>query len=153
MTTPPVDPLDKTNLTTSNFHTGTGVLNTIFNQLLNVTTSLQNVATAQAARLNLYTTIQQGYTQKLTQVHTFATDNGDYIGDPNNSGATTERQNLNQKNTAFTTNLTNQQSIYSDDAKALQSNVNQSNDAVSQQSNLGTSILQELGTLMTSIFT
>lgn len=150
MSTPPVDPLDQTNLTTSNFHTGTEILNNIFNQLLNVTTSLQNVATAQAATLNIYTQIQQAYTQKLADVHTFVAGSTDFIG---GTDATSARSSLNQLNASYTTNLTNQQSIYSDDAKTLQSNVNQSNDAVSQQSNLGTSILQEMGTLLSSMFT
>jgi hypothetical protein len=39
-----------------------------------------------------------------------------------------------------------------DDSRAAQSSMNSLNDAVSQQSNLGTSLLQLLGGLLTSIF-
>ena len=48
--------------------------------------------------------------------------------------------------------MQSRQALVGDDAKALQSNVNQSNDAVTQQSNLGTAILQELSTLLSEIF-
>lgn len=146
----PIPPPSNTNLSTANFHK-TFVLSNIFNLLLNMTTSMQNIAAAQADRLQLYTSWQQTFTDKMAQIKTFMVGGGQFISGTDEP-ASQARQSLNQLNSNYIQTLQNRQSVVSDQAKALQSNVNQSNDAVSQQSNLGTAIIQEMNTLLGSIF-
>lgn len=144
-----VPPGDPTELQYGNY-TRSGILNDIFNQILQMTTSLQQVAAAQANRLNILTQWQKAYTDLMAQVPTFSEAGGAFKGSGTSVSKT--RDDLNRLNAAFTQTLQNRQSVVSDDAKALQSSVNQSNDAVNQQSNLGTAILQELSTLLGTIF-
>lgn len=152
MTTPvtPPAPPDPTSLAPANY-TSTIILNRIFKLVLNMITSLQNVAAAQASRLKFMSSWQAAYTDAMSQVHTFIQGDGKAFSGTG-SGDITARDDLNRFNASLIQTMQNRQSIVSDDAKALQSNVNQSNDAVNQQSNLGTAILQELGTLLQSIF-
>lgn len=140
---------DATELTSGRF-TQTGILNNIFELVLNMTTIMQSAAAAQAGRLTFMAKWQKAYTDVMSQVPTF-TQGGTYFGgaDPN---TTTLRNSLNNSLSNLTQKLQNRQSVVSDDAKALQSNVNQTNDAVNAQSNLGTSIIQELSTLVGAIF-
>lgn len=151
-TEPPFDPVD---LRPARF-THTIILNDIFGLILDMTTSLQRVAATQADRAKLYSSWQKAYTDKMALIHPFIADNGDYIdGSTDNDSDSvqrTKRDELNRINSAFTQNLQNQQSVVSDEAKALQSNISQSNDAVSQQTNLGTAILQQLSGLLGSIY-
>lgn len=144
----PVIPVSGTSLSEANFGK-TVILGNIFNILLNMTTAMQNIAAAQADRLKVYTAWQKAYTDKMSQVHTFIAGGDDHLGTGDYSS---ERQQLNQLNTGYIQTLQNKQSVVSDDAKALQSNINQSNDAVSQQSNLATALIQEMNTLLSAIY-
>lgn len=152
MTVPvtPAPPADPTSLQTGNY-TSTIILNRIFKLLLTMITSLQNVAASQASRLKFMSQWQSAYTDAMSQIHTFIKGGGGAFSGTSSADATA-RDDLNRLNANFTQTLQNRQSVVSDDAKALQSNVNQSNDAVNQQANLGTAILQELGTLLATIF-
>lgn len=62
------------------------------------------------------------------------------------------RSDMNTLNTNFTQQMQGNRQVISDDAKALQTSVNQTNDAVQQQTDMATSILQQLSTILTSIF-
>lgn len=150
MTTPFIPPVDPTNLKTGNY-TSSGILNNIFHLIVQLTGSLQNVAATQAARLSFYTQLQKDYTEFMSQVHTFVIGSHDAIGGTTDAEAKA-RDALNRLNATFTQTLQNRQSVIGDDAKALQSNISQSNDAVNQQNNLGTAILQQMSTLVSSIF-
>lgn len=145
-----ITPVDPSSLAPANY-SSTIILNNIFKLILKMTTSLQNAAAAQADRLSFYTQWQKAYTAALAQVHTFIKGNADTVGGGGSTFATA-RDDLNRLNATLTQTMQNRQSVVSDDAKALQSNVNQSNDAVNQQSNLGTAVIQELGTLLSSIY-
>lgn len=152
MTTPvtPTPPPDPTSLASGNY-TSTVILNRIFELILKMITSLQNAAASQANRLTFMSQWQGAYTDAMGQIHTFIKgDNQVFSG--NNSSDAVKRDDLNRLNSNFIQTLQNRQSVVSDDAKALQSNINQSNDAVNQQSNLGTAILQELSTILAAIF-
>lgn len=145
----PTPPADPTSLASGNY-TSTIILNRIFKLLLGMVSSLQNVAAAQSARLKFMSQWQSAYTDAMAQIHTFIKgDHKAFSGTSSSDGQT--RDDLNRLNSSFTQTLQNRQSIISDDAKALQSNINQSTDAVNQQSNLGTAIIQELGSLLQAI--
>jgi len=142
---PPVSgPPDPTSLASSDFN-ATIILNRLFALILATTTSLQNVAASQANRLTFMSSWQATYTDAMSQVPTF-------VGGDKTFGSAADNQDANLLNSGFTQTLQNRQSVIGDAAKALQSNISQSNDAVNQQSNLGTAILQEISTLTSAIF-
>lgn len=145
----PVDPVDTTSLAPGKY-TRTIILNRIFDLIRKMLSTMQNVATVQADRLTFLTQWQKGYTDVMNQIKIFTT------GDSTVSGAIigndTIRGDLNRLNSQYTETLRNKRSIISDDAKALQSNINQSNDSVNQQSTMGTSIMQTLSSLLSSVF-
>jgi hypothetical protein len=147
----PVAPADNTRLAPGNY-TATGVLNRVFSLIGTVLTSMQSVAAAQASRLTFLSSWQTAYSDMMNQVHTFVASNGDGISDPSSTSDTNLRSDLNKLNSSLIQQMQNNQSIISDDAKALQSNVSQSNDAVNQQATLGTSILQDMNTLLSTMF-
>lgn len=62
------------------------------------------------------------------------------------------RGELNSTNSIYTQEIQGNLNVISNDAKALQANVNQSNDAVQSQSDMATSILQQMSTILTSIY-
>jgi hypothetical protein len=147
---PPSPPESTSSIGSSNF-VSTVILNNIFDLLLKMISSLQNVAAAQANRLTFQSQWQSAYTNLMAQVPVFVAGNsGPFSG--SDTANVNARNDLNNLNSTFTQTLQNRQSIVSDNSKALQSNINQSNDAVNQQSNLGTAIIQELGTLLSAIF-
>lgn len=148
MPIPPV-PESTSSIGTSKF-VSTLVLNRIFSLILGMITSLQSAAASQAHRLTFQSQWQASYTDTLSQVPVFVNSNDGRAFSGNAQGD--QRSDVNALNTSYTQTLQNRQSVISDSAKALQSNINQSNDAVNQQSNLGTAILQELGTLLSSIY-
>jgi hypothetical protein len=115
----------------------------IISQLLN---TVQEVAQAQAARLLILSQWQKAYTTLQAQIPVFragfpANPNG---ADINNLNATT--------NANFRTLVQTNQAAVADDIKTLQSNLNQSNDAMSQQANFSTSLIQEMSTILSAIF-
>jgi hypothetical protein len=131
---------DVTTLAAGNYDS-TIILNNIFGLLQKALTSVQDVAAVQAQRLQFYSNWQNYYANLMTEV-------------PNpglqNSGNTAAgaQQTESQFNTTLITMLQNRQSIVSDATKAMQTVVNQSNDAATSQANLGSSLLQELTTLL-----
>lgn len=143
---PQADPVDTTSLAPGKY-TRTIILNRVFDLILKMLATMQSTASAQADRLTFLTKWQKGYTDVMNQVKVFA------ASDPNTATfSDSDRGDLNRINQGYTETLRNKRSLISDDAKALQSNVNQSNDAVNQQSTMGTSILQELATILGAIF-
>lgn len=128
------------------------LLDRIFILLKDMISVLQNAAIAQSNRLTFLSEWQKAYTDTLDQVHAFAVANGDRFDDPDDDKDTTLISNLNQTNSIYTTQEQNRRSVISDDAKSLQTNVNQTTDAVNQQASLATSFLQELNTLLSTIF-
>jgi hypothetical protein len=134
------------------------ILNRVFNLLVLMIDVLQRTSAAQANRLNFLTQWQKAYTDELNQIHSFVANNGDgqieppRVDDPNNTRAGSARADMNSQNSIWTQQIQGNLNIISNDAKALQANVNQSSDAVQSQSDMATSILQQLSTILTSIY-
>jgi len=133
------------------------ILNEIFALLVSMIGSLQNVAAAQSNRLALYTSWQKAYNSLLNQVHVFTATSSDLFADGNfglDKSTLAKRRNDVQGtfNPALTQTITSYKDVVTDDAKALQSRVNQSSDAFNEQANTATAILQQLSTILSSIF-
>lgn len=148
-------PLVPTSLDSSNFDK-TLILDRIFTLISSLVGTLQNIAAVQANRLVLLSNWQQAYTNSLSQLHTFLQTDGTFIANKttgdNNARAYVRGQANDKVNASLRELLQSNRSIIGDTAKALQSNVNQTNDAVSQQANAAQAILQELTTLLGAIF-
>jgi hypothetical protein len=117
---------------------------------------LQKAAAAQADRLKVLAGWQRQYTDLISQVPVFfrggdlfgETDDADDPEQPNS----TARDDMNRLNSSFTESLQNFRSSVADDAKGLQSSLNQTTDAVENQASSATGILQQLQTILQSIF-
>lgn len=149
MSVPNINPPSGTSLSDSKFEE-TFRIDIVYQLLLDLIESMQGVAVAQAQRLQFLTTWQKAYTALMDQVPTFTATSALF------SGTETEESNLrddmNRINSSYTEQLRSQRSQIGDDAKALQSNLNQTNDNVTQAANMATSLLQELSTILSTIY-
>jgi len=131
--------------------------------LISMIGTIQNVAATQANTLNFLSQWQAAYTNKLNQIHIFAQGDGTALGTFNNDfpyqngnwdqvGAQATRNALNNINQNYISKLQANQQTISDNAKSLQTNVNQSNDAANQQASVADSLLQTMSTILSAIF-
>jgi len=144
--------VDSTNLS-SGHYLNTLVLDKVYGLLVKMISALQDAAVALAGQLKVLTNWQKGYTDKMAQVHTFVALNGDpdYISSTGSDEGTI-RQDLNQVGSTYTERMRSSNSIVSDLAKSLQTSISQIQDAVTQQSNMATSIIGQFKEILASIF-
>ena len=135
---------DTSNLKSANY-VNAQVMNSLFIKLTRMVVSLQQAATAQSARLTIYANWQVLYGNLLKKVPTFAPGDGSGLD-------TTAVGQANTANSSFITLIQANQQLVANLAKSLQSNVNQTNDQSNSQSSLATAILQQLSTMLSSIF-
>lgn len=126
----------------------TFILNRIFALLVMVIESLQKVTAAQSNRLTLFSQWQTAYADLQNQIKYIIKD------DPNfRIGTDENRKNeYNQYTATMVETIKARKSGVGDDSKNLQTQVNQSNDAVNQQVSMATSILQELATILSALY-
>lgn len=127
------------------------IIDKIYQLIVEMIGTLQQVAAAQSDRLRILTEWQSAYTTLQTQIHTFTKGDGTSI-DGTSDDEQEARDALNSLNQTYTENIRSRRSILQDEAKSLQSSINNSNDAANQQSNLGTAIIQELSTILGAIY-
>lgn len=123
------------------------ILDVILRLIIKMIGTLQVVTAAQSQRLTFLTQWQRAYTNLEGQIRTFIEDGPEAI--ENNDD---RRQQLNQLNQTYTEQVRSRRTVVSDDAKALQTNINQSNDTANQQTSLATAIIQELSTILSAIY-
>lgn len=132
--------VDDTSLAPANYTT-TSILNQTFKLLTNMLNSVQNVAAAQAGSLQFFSNWQSWYTTRMAEVPTLGTS-----GVLATSAG--EAQAGNTANANFIQTMQNRQSVVGDATKSMQTVVNQSEQAATSAADLGSSMLQELGTLL-----
>jgi hypothetical protein len=128
------------------------MLNRIMDLLITMVKTMQNVAVQQAQKMTFFTKMQNANTAQMNSVHTFTLNNSDpvYIsgrGDDEN----VNRQALNQTNTTYIEQIRANNNLIANTAKQIQTNINQTQDAVNQQSNMLTSLIQQLRSINSSI--
>jgi hypothetical protein len=123
----------------------------LFKLVVDMIGVLQKVASVVAERLNFLTAYQKAYTDLMADIPVFTKGDDSPFGGTDDDAASA-RQELNPKNQTLTENLRSFRTILSDEAKALQSNVNQLNESVNQQSSLAESILQQMSTILQGIY-
>lgn len=132
------------------------ILNDIFDLLVSMINTLQQTAAIQSDRLLLYTDWQNAYTKQIASIPVFTANDGTFPGEgngnPSDSNFVTLRSELNQQNAAFQEKLTAERQVISDEAQTQQTAITQSTDAFQQQSNFASSILEQLSTILSSIY-
>ncbi len=112
---------------------------------------IQKVASVYADRLSKLSQWDTAYTNLIADIPVFTVgDSSPFSGD--SSDDATERQELNNKNQTLSQNLQGYRSLVESTEKGVQSNVNNLNDSVNSQSDLATSLLQEMQTILNAIF-
>lgn len=101
-------------------------LNRIYKLLSKMIESIQNVAVAQADRLEILSDWQNAYNAKKNSLHAFIQSNGDSFGiGDSNSDMASLRTELNNLNSNYMEQLKSNSGIVGDDAKAMQTVINQ----------------------------
>lgn len=147
---PQPTPPDSTSLAPGNY-VDTIILNRIMTLLTSMIQTLQEVGIAQAQQLTFLNNWQAAYTDVMNQVHAFVKGNGDKI-DGGSSDEGTMRNDLNTVNSTYTEQLRALSSSVNNTAKGLQANLNSTNSAQQTQATTATTILQQLSTILASIF-
>ena len=142
---------DNTSLSAGKFLM-TLTLVSVMKLLVDMIKTMQLVAVAQASRLNILTQRQQGYTNQMNSVHSFIRDNGDAYVSGTDDSLTSRRQDLNSVNSTYTEQMRSNNNLVADTAKGIQTNVNSTQDAVNQQSNMATSIIQQMNSILSAIY-
>lgn len=128
-------------------------LNRVMNLLIEMVATLQKVAVQQSQKLSFFSQMQNANTAHMNTIHTWVLNDSapTFISGSGNDDANTNRQALNQANTSYISAIKANNDLISNTAKQIQTNVNQTQDAVSQQSNMLTSLIQQLRSINSSI--
>lgn len=129
------------------------MMSRIINLLITMVKTMQSIAVQQSQKLSFFSKMQNVNTAQMNSVHTFALNNpGDatYIAEKSDD-ANTFRQSLNQSNSTFIERIRANNNLVANTAKQIQTNVNQTQDAVNQQSNMMTSLIQQIRSINSSV--
>ncbi len=123
------------------------IINKIMSLLIQLLNTVQNMAAAQANRLTFYTKWQQAYTDLLNQVRSFTVHGPEGL-----SCGNIVNQQLNPENQKYTSEIQARQQVVGDDAKSMQSTVQNSQSIAQQQGNTVTSFIQELQSILSTMY-
>jgi hypothetical protein len=127
-------------------------MDNVYRLLSKMIASLQNAAVVQSKRLQILTDWQNAYNSKLASVHSFTQNNGDALVSGSATNLSTDRQDLNNANTAYTQQMTAGNNIVSDDAKGMQTVINNTQSNVNNASNMATQLIQQFATILQSLY-
>lgn len=130
----------------------TQVMNRIFSLLVLMIESLQKVAAAQSDRLQVLSKWQAAYTDLQNQIKYVTSENLDSRFNKNLYEKDGKRADFNENNSRYTETIKARNAVVGDDAKNLQTQLNQTTDAVNQQGSMASSILQELTSIFKSLY-
>lgn len=132
------------------------VIDRILMLLIKLVDTIQRVGIAQASRLTYLTQFQQAYTALQTQIPVFLRGRNDPEGNPGLGGSGPDAADArNAINSYFNPRLVDSlrafRGIQEDNAKKVQMGIDQSNSAANQQTDMITSFIQQLSTLLSTI--
>lgn len=131
------------------------IIDQILRLIIQMIGTLQKVAAMQSDRLRILTLQQSAYTTMITQVPVFTQGDGSIFGRTDLTSkeeAQKARDQANNYNQTLTETIRSRRTTVQDDAKTLQSNINQSNDSANDQASTATALLQTMSTLLGAIF-
>lgn len=127
------------------------IINKILLLLIALIGAIQNMGIAQAHRLTFTSNFERAYTTLQTQIPVFLRGDFTIVGGTD-SGQTNARNELNSSfNSFITQNLRNLGGLQDNAAKSQQSSLNQTNDAVNQQTDMVSTFIQQLSSLLSTI--
>jgi hypothetical protein len=120
------------------------VLNSIISSIKKMSDAIQDTALAQSNRLLTYNSWQQAYAKLSADVPVFTEGPASSTDVRNNTALDYKlRAELNATiNAKYRAQLQSNQAAVSNDSKALMGQINQTNDAISQQSKFATAVIQ-----------
>jgi hypothetical protein len=125
------------------------VIFTILKLLTDMIDTLQKAASAQFARLKFYANYQQAYTNLIEKIPIMTKEK---FGGGDDNARKDSRDHAQTANNNYTQILQAYRQAISDEAKSFQTTANNSNESVNQQASLIEAILQELSTILQSVF-
>ncbi len=142
-----------------------GILNRIIFLVSRLVETLQRVAATQARQLDILTNLQKNYTDMQSQIPVVSastTGIGQQINEPpddsdddselaKNDAERRQNINTNISQRAIET-IRGRKQLEENKAKKIQSLVNQANDAVNQQAEIATALLQQLSSLLQALY-
>jgi hypothetical protein len=146
---PDLPPVSSSSLSSANFNQ-TARINQVFSQIVSLLGVLQSTAVVQSQNLNFLTSWQKAYTNLMSKVPVFTSASTVFGGTATSAGNV--RDDVNRINSTYLEQLRSQNSILSDTAKAMQTNISQTNDLVTQFGNMATALLEEMSTILTTIY-
>jgi len=130
------------------------VIDRILRLLVDLIDTLQRISASQADRLRFLTVWQQAYTDLVTQVPLFS--EGDGSGSPLSNDSDEAREFRNEQVNPQMQNILEKvrarRSAVQDEAKQMQTTINQTQDGANQQTQIATALLQQLSTILSQIF-
>lgn len=136
------------------------IIDQVLRLIIQMIGTLQKVAAMQSDRLRLLTLQQSAYTTLITQIPVFTQgDRTVFSSWPTTGGFSVSkdeqqkaRDQGNNYNQTLTETVRSKRTTVQDDAKVLQSNINQSNDSANDQASTATALLQTMSTLLGAIW-
>lgn len=129
----------------------TVVINDILDLIIEMLGTLQQVAATQANRLNYYSELIANFTDEMNDVPNVLS--GDLSSlDLSSSDELNLQSQISTLNQAYSSNIRNYRDVVTDKSQSFQSLVNQSNQEVSQQADLGSTLLTQLSTILQTMF-
>lgn len=126
------------------------VIDRILRLLISISDTLQLLSAAQAERIGFYTVWQEKYTDLQSKVPLLQ-PGGQIVGDTSPQHKDIRAQ-VNPSFQAMLQKVRTRRSAVQDEAKQMQTSVGQSQDTANQQVQMGTALLQQLSTILSSIF-
>lgn len=133
------------------------VIDRVLRLLILMIDIMQRISASQAQRLTFLTNWQQAYTDLITQVPQFAQGDGTPLGgaagqDDTGAMKAFRNKDANPHMQAVLEKVRARRSSVQDEAKQTQTTINSSQDAANQQTQMATSLLQQLSTILSQIF-
>jgi hypothetical protein len=128
------------------------VIDRILRLLVEMVDVLQRISAAQAQRLSFLTNWQQAYTELVTDVPQFAQGDGSPLEGGGKGPKAFRNNDVNPHMQAILEKVRARRSNVQDEAKQMQTTINQTQDAANQQTQMATSLLQQLSTILGQIF-
>lgn len=140
---------------TTSLHTGKYVVGVMIQRVMSLLAimieTMQSVAVTQSDKLNFFTKMQQATTEQMNTIHTFQANNSDAFVSEDSTEMNTKRQDMNTDSTNAVQSLQAYVNTLSNKAKTIQTQINQTQEAVSQQSNMLTSLIQQARSIASAI--
>lgn len=153
LTTKEVNPLLPPRSTQGGNFNKTAIIFELLRLVEGMVGSLQTVAATQANRLSFYSNAQKAYTDLIQKVPVMTQAQIKLaLKGPTDEQINSLVTQISSINNAYAENLRSYRSIMGDEAKQQQTVVNQTKEAVNQQGDLFTSLLQQLSTILASIY-